>query len=1186
MLGVGQGVRSFVFSGFFRSSPKLLVGRGFRSQLFQPFLGKGFGQSLSSRQFHNFSFEPPKTGLGAKLALHLPKSLIGGRYSSLYVDPEDFLKEPSLLEKFLPRLESFTLNLNNSSFAVQDRFLIEMEKLIIKEPRFEGLIAPFASKFLCQRAAFSPFFWKLVAKHHRLETAQEMLSILQNQGGERFLNPLFASQNSIVSSFILENLGAWKIDSDTFLLQLFKLVATRQEKNLTSLLWTQTHKTWETIFSDSRSSLLCQTPFLEELLKLDRSVLKEAPIEWIFQVAEKGGLTTRMQLLKFLVMKNETSLLEDFFSRLSPLPEADFSQKEISLMTQIAKCSETEEGNIELKNLIKKFFQSSEALLMVKHKELYLFLGSHLLYGKETGGWENFLSKMLEMQKLGPEASLFQEKQTLVKLNQQKPFPPGVAALLAMHLSPFLELGDLFSLSRLDKNALDSLFFMAKDPFSLVRTHWDQEIQDLFFEKCAQKNQGELWKNLHITPTNIRICLRYFWQNGAQEYQKIFTSKLENLSDKEQIEILNSIFPKKHDQWRFSEGGDFLTHPIDAVQTNMQDHLFSTFLQMETKVSANVASHLFSCALRVENGVEKFSTVYQNPHEYLKEANWNSQEADVFLDLLYRQKKLLCLLGESILQPLAKTIAAKVLASPYIEEFLIQGKSCELALFLANFDPKQLHLFLEKFETFSFKKGGIDEEATKLISKVRDLLKFYKRDNFLSLASLWSFSLKRAFVRGKGSLVRGWKNEFSKMGKFFVFFPMLYIQRWDGYQNTLVAENLREMFKRAEEILKSGDTHALDNLLSFLEILDLAPLDPTAKIQIVKSIFQFTSEEKGELSTRHKRANQIVYRISVMQLALGLNLASFQEVPSFDIRLLEKVLPFLQTMSSDYKQQFMKKILHERLREAWFRYYSGAQEQKLMPQFLELTDRMVLNEQSSRYANLPFQGMWDETTIQIWEKWKNNREFPTAEGGCRVLFTDDPTDLFLCGDEVSNSCMHTANKNPSLLHYTNEGVIKMIAVKNAQGGIEARAMVRLIWNASNNRPALFLETLYGKPAHFESIQEAAGCLSSETQLELFGLDFQKGGVSNETSLIAFEKPSTKGWSDLIGRFDRRTTVSARLIQKSSTQEQYPRYDLISRWIPLNSENYDWLTLVMVLLGVGTLLKKSSYYSSLAEKDEK
>lgn len=183
----------------------------------------------------------------------------------------------------------------------------------------------------------------------------------------------------------------------------FKLAATRKEKKLTALLWTQVQKSWETIVSKVEFSLFSQNTLLDELLKQDRNILKEAPIEWIFSVGEKGGLHTRIQLLEFLMVKNESSHLEDFFSHLSPLKEADLSKREALLIAQIARRFEGEKGNIEIKNLVERLFQSSKAFSMVRHKELSLFLGSYLLYGKDQRGWENFISTMLTIQKENPQ---------------------------------------------------------------------------------------------------------------------------------------------------------------------------------------------------------------------------------------------------------------------------------------------------------------------------------------------------------------------------------------------------------------------------------------------------------------------------------------------------------------------------------------------------------------------------------------------------------------------------------------------------------------------------------------------------------------------------------------------------------------------------------------------------------------
>ena len=79
-------------------------------------------------------------------------------------------------------------------------------------------------------------------------------------------------------------------------------------------------------------------------------------------------------------------------------------------------------------------------------------------------------------------------------------------------------------------------------------------------------------------------------------------------------------------------------------------------------------------------------------------------------------------------------------------------------------------------------------------------------------------------------------------------------------------------------------------------------------------------------------------------------------------------------------------------------------------------------------------------------------------------------DLFLSGSEVADSCLRV-DWNPthskSLLAYCLDGKNSLIAVKNQQGKILARAILRLLWDEVNYKPVLFLEKLYPFHPTFE-----------------------------------------------------------------------------------------------------------------------
>lgn len=85
--------------------------------------------------------------------------------------------------------------------------------------------------------------------------------------------------------------------------------------------------------------------------------------------------------------------------------------------------------------------------------------------------------------------------------------------------------------------------------------------------------------------------------------------------------------------------------------------------------------------------------------------------------------------------------------------------------------------------------------------------------------------------------------------------------------------------------------------------------------------------------------------------------------------------------------------------------------------------------------------------------------------------TDDPEDLLLCGVEVVGSCQSingAAYFNKCLLGYLLDGKNRMIAIKDENGKLVARAIFRLLWDEKEKTPVLFLERIYqavGAPSH-------------------------------------------------------------------------------------------------------------------------
>jgi hypothetical protein len=79
-----------------------------------------------------------------------------------------------------------------------------------------------------------------------------------------------------------------------------------------------------------------------------------------------------------------------------------------------------------------------------------------------------------------------------------------------------------------------------------------------------------------------------------------------------------------------------------------------------------------------------------------------------------------------------------------------------------------------------------------------------------------------------------------------------------------------------------------------------------------------------------------------------------------------------------------------------------------------------------------------------------------------LVDSDDWQDLFFCGTEVLGSCQRVdggAGLNKCLLGYVLDGKIRILAIKNENGGVMARAIFKLLLD-KENRPVLFLERIY------------------------------------------------------------------------------------------------------------------------------
>lgn len=99
---------------------------------------------------------------------------------------------------------------------------------------------------------------------------------------------------------------------------------------------------------------------------------------------------------------------------------------------------------------------------------------------------------------------------------------------------------------------------------------------------------------------------------------------------------------------------------------------------------------------------------------------------------------------------------------------------------------------------------------------------------------------------------------------------------------------------------------------------------------------------------------------------------------------------------------------------------------------------------------------------------------PVKGSGFQVMESDNACDLLLIGTEIDGSCQRVdgdPHLNKCLAAYLMQGEIRVIAVKDAEGKLIARSVLRLFWDDKHNTPVLLQERLYSNVQDY-SFKEA------------------------------------------------------------------------------------------------------------------
>lgn len=88
----------------------------------------------------------------------------------------------------------------------------------------------------------------------------------------------------------------------------------------------------------------------------------------------------------------------------------------------------------------------------------------------------------------------------------------------------------------------------------------------------------------------------------------------------------------------------------------------------------------------------------------------------------------------------------------------------------------------------------------------------------------------------------------------------------------------------------------------------------------------------------------------------------------------------------------------------------------------------------------------------------------------KIVDTDHYWDLMMCGTDVVGSCQRVdgdVSFNIGLLAYLMDGKNRLLAIKNKEGKIIARAILRVLINTTTNQPALMMEKIYSNDSRLE-----------------------------------------------------------------------------------------------------------------------
>jgi hypothetical protein len=297
------------------------------------------------------------------------------------------------------------------------------------------------------------------------------------------------------------------------------------------------------------------------------------------------------------------------------------------------------------------------------------------------------------------------------------------------------------------------------------------------------------------------------------------------------------------------------------------------------------------------------------------------------------------------------------------------------------------------------------------------------------------------------------------------------------------------------------DANRIKSLLSNLDILIKEPKlsDEKKKFILEKIIFVKGKTSKGQ-------TDQIILSAQLVTQCIEFN----------EIERLQRITN--STMLRDqFKDLFIKKLELEEGDHfernyaktfATFRKGTSLLQYAAGIQSLEKEEREIVMGLIRTYASSVLKGTYCEERYKLdcsehlrtlvemnkeaFALWKQGATLKIE--GVDVVDTDHPCDMLLSGTEVG-SCQSIDGNDPEMARclpaYLLKGEIRMIAIKNADGVILARCIIRLLIDRNKNTPVLFQEIIYpkeGREDYERILKKACKARAQALGIPLFSME--------------------------------------------------------------------------------------------------